>query len=71
MNRLNRDSNLLARVALLQMLDEAGATGLKMRSLEEMKASAIWDKTFKASFDIPQAVVKSLNDYIAPLNTSR
>lgn len=58
-------SSQLARIALLQMLDEARGAGLKMMSLGELKASKRWDERFKPSFDVPAAAQKSLNDYLA------
>lgn len=57
-------SNQLARIALLQMLDEARGAGLKMMSLGEMKASDEWNKKYSHSFDVPAAAQKSLNDYL-------
>lgn len=58
-------SNLLARIALLQMLDEARGAGLKMLSPGEMKVSDEWSKRLRYSFDVPDTAIKSLNDYIA------
>lgn len=63
-------SNQLARIALLQMLDEARGTGLKMMSVDEMKASKRWEDRFKPSFDVPPVVHKSLNDYISAVKPS-
>lgn len=63
-------SNQLARIALLQMLDEARGAGLKMMSVGEMKASKRWEDRFKPSFDVPSVVQKSLNDYIAAVKPS-
>ena len=63
-------SNSLARVALLQMLDEARGAGLKMMSLSEMQASDDWKKIHKPSFDIPLETVSSLNNYLASVNPS-
>lgn len=55
----------LARVALLQMLDEARAAGLKMLSLGEMKTSDDWNDIFSASFDVPESAFEALNNYMA------
>lgn len=63
-------SNSLARVALLQMLDEARGAGLKMRSLDEMKLHDRWNKTFRPSFDIPAEAVTALNGYLAAVKPS-
>jgi len=63
-------SNSLARVALLQMLDEARGAGLKMRSLDEMKLHDRWNKTFRPSFDIPAEAVTALNGYLAHVKPS-
>jgi uncharacterized protein (DUF2235 family) len=63
-------SNQLARIALLQMLDEARGAGLKMMSLGEMKASDEWNKKYRHSFDVPAAAQKSLNDYLAAVKPS-
>jgi uncharacterized protein (DUF2235 family) len=63
-------SNQLARIALLQMLDEARGAGLKMMSVGEMKASKRWEDRFKPSFDVPSVVQKSLNDYVAAVKPS-
>ena len=54
--------NWLARIALLQMLDEARSAGLKMRSIDEMKASSVWLKSFKPSFDVPQSAIDALEE---------
>ena len=58
-------SNQLARMALLNMLDEARATGLKMMSLEEMMKDKFWNIRYKYSFDVPQEVMDSLAAYQA------
>lgn len=63
-------SNQLARIALLQMLDEARAAGLKMMSVGEMKGSERWDDRFQPSFDVSQSAAKSLNDYISAVKPS-
>lgn len=63
-------SNQLARVALLQMLDEARATGLRMMSLGEIKSSEEWEKRLRHSYDVPEAAIKALNDYIAVVQPS-
>ncbi|MBS1157253.1 MAG: hypothetical protein H6R07_3177 [Proteobacteria bacterium] len=57
--------NSLARVALLQMLDEARGAGLKMMSLGEMKIADEWEKTYRPSFDIPKSVKTDLSAYLA------
>lgn len=58
-------SDKLARIALLQMLDEARGAGLKMRSIGEMQAHALWNSRFKASFDVPEQTRAALKGYIA------
>lgn len=59
-------SNQLARIALLQMLDEARGVGLKMLSIGEMKKDDfLWKTRYSPSFDVPAAAQKSLNDYLA------
>lgn len=58
-------SNQLARIALLQMLDEARGAGLKLRSLGEMREHKNWEALYQPSFDVPDAAIKSLNDYIS------
>jgi len=63
-------SNQLARVALLQMLDEARATGLKMMSLGEMQSSEEWEKRLRHSFDVPEAATKALSNYLAAIKPS-
>ena len=62
-------SNQLARIALLQMLDEARGAGLKMISVGEMKKDEfLWRTRFGPSFEVPATVQKSLNDYLAIVN---
>lgn len=64
-------TNKLARVALLQMLDEARAAGLKVMSLGEMKTNSDdWDNVFKPSFDVPTEVSEALNNYLAEIKPS-
>lgn len=64
-------SNQLARIALLQMLDEARGAGLKMMSVGEMKKDDfLWRTRYAPSFDVPSVVQKSLNDYIAAVKPS-
>lgn len=64
-------SNQLARIALLQMLDEARSVGLKMRSMGEMKGdSYLWDIRYKYSFDVPQPAIQALNNYISAVGPS-
>jgi len=58
-------SNQLARMALLNMLDEARATGLKMMSLGEMKADDDWADVYSHSFQVPKEVMDSLAAYQA------
>jgi hypothetical protein len=55
--------NWLARLALLQMLDEARGAGLKMMSLGEMRAHRDWGKKYKPSYDVPAAAHKAFNEY--------
>jgi hypothetical protein len=55
--------NWLARLALLQMLDEARGAGLKMMSLGEMRADQRWAGLYKPSYDVPAAVHKAFNEY--------
>jgi uncharacterized protein (DUF2235 family) len=57
-------SSQLARMALLQMLDEARGAGLKMRSVGEMKASPIWTTAFKPSFDVSSEARGVLSKYM-------
>lgn len=60
--------NKLARVALLQMLDEARGAGLKMMSLGEMKSdNYLWETRFKPSVDVPAEVTAALANYIAEI----
>lgn len=58
-------SHHLARIALLQMLDEARGAGLKMMSIGEMQASDEWTKVYKPSYDVPAEARGALNRYIA------
>lgn len=58
-------SNALARVALMQMLDEARGVGLKMMSLGEMQASDNWEKRYMPSFGIHDNANKALQAYLA------
>jgi uncharacterized protein (DUF2235 family) len=55
--------NWLARLALLQMLDEARGAGLKMKSLGEMRADQLWARRYQPSYDVPAAVHKAFNEY--------
>lgn len=57
--------NSLARVALLQMLDEARGAGLKMMSLGEMQISERWNLQFKPSFALSESVKTDLYAYLA------
>lgn len=57
--------NKLARIALLQMLDEARGAGLKMLSVGEMKADTKWSTQFQQSFDVPAATTTALSGYLA------
>jgi hypothetical protein len=61
-------SDKLARMALLQMLDEARGAGLKMRSLGEMKAHELWSSRFRPSFDVPDQAYGALKRYMAAIN---
>lgn len=64
-------NNKLARIALLQMLDEARGAGLKMHSLGEMKAdNDIWKEKFKPSFDVPDTATAALKSYMAEVKPS-
>lgn len=63
-------SSLLARIALLQMLDEARGAGLKMMSLGEMRSSKKWEALLSQSFDVPPTAIKALNAYIAAVKPS-
>ncbi|MGQ5524128.1 T6SS phospholipase effector Tle1-like catalytic domain-containing protein [Chitinimonas sp. PSY-7] len=62
--------NTLARVALLQMLDEARGAGLRMLSVEEMKEVDDWDKVFSPSFDVPKQTSQTLTQYINAVKPS-
>ena len=57
-------SDKLARIALLNMLDEARGTGLKMRSLNELKADDDWNNLYSPSFDVPQPDIDALSKYL-------
>ncbi|MBP6710989.1 MAG: DUF2235 domain-containing protein [Propionivibrio sp.] len=57
--------NGLARVALVQMLDEARAAGLKMMSIGEMKQHRNWSLLFQPSFGIHSKADKSLKAYLS------
>jgi hypothetical protein len=57
-------TNALARVGLLQMLDEARGAGLKMLSLGEMQANNRWDKLYQPSFDVHPSTKSSLASYL-------
>lgn len=57
-------SDRLARVAALQMLDHARGAGLKMRSLEEMRASGLWQEQYAPSFNVPPRVHQALAAYM-------
>lgn len=57
-------SDKLARIALLQMLDHARGAGLKMRSVDEMRATAFWETRYKASFNVPNTASAALKDYM-------
>jgi len=58
-------TNSLARVALLQMLDEARGAGLKMSSLGEMKNDVpAWNAKLKKSFDVPSSTRTALSHYM-------
>lgn len=61
-------SNQLARLALLQMLDEARGAGLKMRSVDEMKASPLWATDFQPSFDVSTEARGALGKYMKDVN---
>lgn len=54
----------LARIAALQMLDHARGAGLKLHSLAEMQASALWGKRYNPSFHVPGAAQTSLAAYL-------
>lgn len=57
-------SNTLARVALMQMLDEARGAGLKMMSLGEMKSSKLWARMFQPSFGVHDDANRALQAYL-------
>lgn len=57
-------SDKLARIALLQMLDHARGAGLKMLSIDEMRASTLWTTRYKASFDVPSEATAALKNYM-------
>ena len=63
-------SAALARIALLQMLDEARGAGLKMLSVGEMKSSDEWEKSYKPSFEVPSEAIAALNRYMAEVKPS-
>jgi len=60
----------LARVALLQMLDEARGAGLKMMSIDEMRVSNRWDDLLKPSFGMCEEANKALQGYLAVVKPS-
>lgn len=55
------------RLVLLQMLDHARGAGLKMSSLEEMRASPGWQGVLRHSFDVPAHVQKDFQGYMGHL----
>jgi uncharacterized protein (DUF2235 family) len=58
-------SDKLARIALLQMLDEARGAGLKMMSLSEMRSDPVaWKHRLMCSFDPPVAAQSALKQYL-------
>ncbi|MBM3117879.1 T6SS phospholipase effector Tle1-like catalytic domain-containing protein [Jeongeupia naejangsanensis] len=57
--------NHLARLALLQMHDEARAAGLKFKSVGEMKADRKWKEKFAPSFSVPEDARTTFNQYMA------
>lgn len=63
-------NNSLARVALMQMLDEARGAGLKMMSLEEMKKEDEWKKQYSPSFGIHSEAERALKTYLAEAKPS-
>lgn len=64
-------SDKLARIALLQMLDEARGAGLKLRSIDEMRADpAKWQHLFSVSFDVPEQARSALRGYMAAVKPS-
>lgn len=58
-------SDKLARIALLQMLDEARGAGLKFRSPGEMKVHPLWRGRFQPSFEVPDEARQALKDYMS------
>lgn len=61
-------SDKLARIALLQMLDEARGAGLKLRSIGEMRGDpSKWKHLFSASFDIPGQTHAAFKDYMSAI----
>jgi hypothetical protein len=56
-------TNNLARVAGVQMLDEARGANLKMFSVGEMQGSERWGRLFKPSFEVMPATKKAWSDY--------
>ncbi|WP_109170844.1 T6SS phospholipase effector Tle1-like catalytic domain-containing protein, partial [Xanthomonas fragariae] len=58
-------TNKLARIALLQMLDHARGTGLKLRSVEEMQQSAFWHSRFAPSYDVSTEHHAALQGYLS------
>ena len=61
-------SSSLARIALLQMLDEARGAGVKLMSVGEMQRTKAWERLYKPSFDVPKESVTALNKYVAAVN---
>lgn len=61
-------TNALARVGLLQMLDEARGAGLKMRSIGEMQASNLWRRLYQPSFDVAPETKAALSSYMRNVN---
>lgn len=60
-------SDKLARIALLQMLDEARGAGLKMMSVPEMKLRSDWEKLLRPSFDIPAHTLVQFRQYMSAI----
>jgi uncharacterized protein (DUF2235 family) len=58
-------SNLLPRVGLQQMLDEARGAGLKMQSIGEMRAAPEWQALYKPSFGPPDSLFAAFRAYMA------
>lgn len=54
----------LARLALLQMLDHARGAGLKMNSVPEMEASALWQSRYRPSFEVAPEHHQALDGYL-------